>query len=106
MNRFLCALTGLVCFALLISRAEAESPPYKKNLIPSWGDLCLVYGPGTDASMDTDQAMENMVRHWKGRGFTMGNANRRRWPASSKIQGDALGAGPEAGLVSAPGSCL
>ncbi|MFO1006957.1 MAG: hypothetical protein U0929_13435 [Planctomycetaceae bacterium] len=70
MNRLLCALSILVCFALLISRVEAESPPYKKNLIPSWGDLCLVYGPGTDASMDTNQAMENMVRHWKGRGFT------------------------------------
>lgn len=41
-----------------------------RNVIPSWGDITLVYGPGTDAAMDTPEAMDRMVKHWKGRGFT------------------------------------
>ena len=69
-NRMICGLLGLLAWVLCSSRIDAETPAYKKNLIPSWGDLCLVYGPGTVASMDTDQAMESMVAHWKGRGFT------------------------------------
>jgi hypothetical protein len=38
--------------------------------VPSWGDIVWVYGPGTDPAMDTPQALENMIKHWKGRGFT------------------------------------
>ena len=60
----------LAIFALLLVRAAGEPPPPRMNVIPSWGDMTLVYGPGTDAAMDSVQAMENMVRHWKGRGFT------------------------------------
>ncbi len=70
MNRFIRKLFGLMLLVSHIGGVEAGAPPYKKNLIPSWGDICLVYGPGTDASMDTDQAMSNMVRHWQARGFT------------------------------------
>ena len=64
------SLIALMFFGWGITSAWAESPLPKRNLIPSWGDICLVYGPGTDASMDTEQAIENTVRHWKGRGFT------------------------------------
>ena len=58
--------------AILILSASVSAEPTapKMNVIPSWGDMTLVYGPGTDAAMDTPQAMENMVEHWKGRGFT------------------------------------
>lgn len=56
--------------AVVAAQALAESPRHSRNVIPSWGDMTLVYGPGTDPAMDTEQAMENMVRHWKGRGFT------------------------------------
>ena len=61
-------LIMMVAFAA--GRAVADAPAPDRNIIPSWGDITLVYGPGTDAAMDTPQAMENMVRHWKGRGFT------------------------------------
>mgnify|MGYP003640105730 CR=1 FL=1 len=51
--------------------AHAELPQETKmNVIPSWGDMTLVYGPGTNAAMDSPAAFEHMVKHWKGRGFT------------------------------------
>ena len=60
----------LTLLAVTVGSASAELPLPKRNLIPSCGDMCLVYGLGTDAAMDTAEAMENMVRHWKGHGFT------------------------------------
>jgi hypothetical protein len=59
----------LTLLAVTVGSASAELPLPKRNLIPSCGDMCLVYGLGTDAAMDTAEAMENMVRHWKGHGF-------------------------------------
>jgi len=50
--------------------ALGEEPRYKRNVIPSWGDMTLVHGPGTFPAMDSPEAMRNMIRHWKGRGFT------------------------------------
>lgn len=50
--------------------AYSQGETGKLYAIPSWGDMTLVYGPGTDAAMDTPQAMENMFRYWKGRGFS------------------------------------
>lgn len=63
-------LLHLAIYACIVSTALAQSQRYEMNLIPSWGDIVLVHGPGTDASMDSPQAIENVVRHWKGRGFT------------------------------------
>ncbi len=65
-NSFIALLLGLS------SAACAASPESQdvRNLIPSWGDITLVHGPGTDAAMDTPQAMDNIVKYWKGRGFT------------------------------------
>lgn len=63
-------LCSIALCALLVGTAAAETPAPQMNIIPSWGDIAFVYGPGTDAAMDSSQAMENMVKHWKGRGFT------------------------------------
>jgi hypothetical protein len=60
----------ILALAIVCAPVRAEAPPYEMNLIPSWGDIVLVHGPGTDACMDTPQAMENIVKHWKGRGFS------------------------------------
>ncbi|MBM4087414.1 MAG: hypothetical protein FJ272_21690, partial [Planctomycetes bacterium] len=43
---------------------------YRNNAIPSWGDYVCAFGPGTDPAMDSPEAVENMIRHWIGRGFT------------------------------------
>ena len=56
-------------FAILPSGA-VQADTAGKYLIPSWGDITLVYGPGTDAAMDSEHAMDAMVKHWKARGFT------------------------------------
>lgn len=60
----------LVCVSHGLAAEKAPKTAPEMNVIASWGDLTLVYGPGTDPSMDTDQAMENAFTHWKGRGFT------------------------------------
>jgi hypothetical protein len=60
----------LLAIAVVFVPAIRAEERAVRNLIPSWGDITLVYGPGTDAAMDTPEAMENMVKHWKGRGFT------------------------------------
>lgn len=43
---------------------------YEMNVIPSWGDIAIVHGRGTDAAMDSPEAIANIIKHWKGRGFT------------------------------------
>lgn len=57
----------LLTFALPVT---AEEPKSERNVIPSWGDMTIVHGPGTFPAMDSPEAMRNMIRHWKGRGFT------------------------------------
>lgn len=69
MTRKLACFTFLAAAAFSISLCAAAEQP-QRDLIPSWGDMTLVYGPGTDPAMDTPEAMANMVKHWKGRGFT------------------------------------
>jgi hypothetical protein len=39
-------------------------------VIPSWGDVTIVHGRGTDAAMDSPEAMAAIIKHWQGRGFT------------------------------------
>jgi hypothetical protein len=43
---------------------------FENDVVPSWGDIVWLYGPGTDPAMDTPQALENMFKHWQARGFT------------------------------------
>ncbi len=61
-------------FALMVLtsvvRGDNPQPPPKLYAITSWGDIVAMYGPGTDPAMDTPQALENMIRHWKARGYT------------------------------------
>ena len=38
--------------------------------VPSWGDVVCLYGPGTDASMDSPEAVEKTIKRWKARGMT------------------------------------
>jgi hypothetical protein len=77
MTRTLFALTAwLTLGGTPLARAaeaaagDAPASPDSRYVIPSWGDMTLVYGPGTDPAMDTPGAMERMFEHWKGRGFT------------------------------------
>lgn len=63
-----CAAAALAVGANAV--VAQEKKPQKMNLIASWGDITLVYGPGTDPAMDTADAMANMFAHWKARGFT------------------------------------
>lgn len=37
--------------------------------VPSWGDIVCLYGPGTDASMDTPEALERTIKRWRARGL-------------------------------------
>lgn len=62
---------GVVALIIAIFQCRpVHADPAGKYLIPSWGDITLVYGPDTDAAMDSERAMDNIVKHWKARGFT------------------------------------
>ena len=67
---FLATVLPVALAAVAGVASAADAPRHEMNVIPSWGDMTLVYGPGTDPAMDTPEAMANMVKHWKGRGFT------------------------------------
>ena len=59
--------------AQILSADCAAPPPAEKNerwAVPSWGDVVCLYGPGTDASMDSPEAMEKTIKRWIARGFT------------------------------------
>ena len=67
----------LVLFAGLLmgrgvqSASAAESAAVVERwVVPSWGDVVCLYGPGTDASMDSPAAIEKTFRRWMARGFT------------------------------------
>jgi hypothetical protein len=64
---------GLLVTGVLTTAIYADEAPKdhaRLYAIASWGDLVATYGPGTDPAMDTPQAMENMIRYWKARGYT------------------------------------
>ncbi|NUQ63344.1 MAG: family 10 glycosylhydrolase, partial [Pirellulales bacterium] len=54
--------------AVLCSNLLAASP--RNNVVPSWGDFVVAFGPGTDPAMDSPEAVQNMIKHWQGRGHT------------------------------------
>src|SRR5262249_45393685 len=60
----------MACACLALAQCHADSVNFENYAVPSWGDVVWVYGPGTDPAMDTPQALEHMIQHWKGRGFT------------------------------------
>lgn len=52
-----------------ISSAESDEPKTPAHrLIVGWDDAVIVCGPGTVAGMDSPEAIEKMVKRWKGRG--------------------------------------
>ena len=62
--------------ALTVSARCGEtpsSPSSEKTVerwaVPSWGDIVCLYGPGTDASMDTPGALERTIKRWRARGM-------------------------------------
>jgi hypothetical protein len=62
------AATVTLCL-FMASSAFAEHPQYR-YMIPSWGDVTLVHGPGTDPAMDSQEAFDRLFAYWKARGFT------------------------------------
>ena len=53
-----------------ISSVPAPVTGYQNHIMVSWGDQIIVCGPGTDAAMDSQQSITNIMKRIKGRGFT------------------------------------
>jgi len=55
----------------LIWGAESKPAPAdgERWAVPSWGDIVCLYGPGTDASMDTPEALARTIKRWQARGL-------------------------------------
>jgi hypothetical protein len=68
--------TAFVWFTVALRLAPAlpaladSTNRFENYVVPSWGDIVWLYGPGTDPAMDTPQALETMFKHWKARGLT------------------------------------
>lgn len=58
--------TWLIFFVTPPSLVIAQEAAHR--LIVGWDDAVIVCGPGTVAGMDSPQAIERMVKRWKGRG--------------------------------------
>ena len=63
-NRYMLSIVIFLCTSCGIVHS------YELNVIPSWGDSVFVHGPGTDAAMDSPETMENMIKHFRDRGYT------------------------------------
>lgn len=64
---------GAVFLSSIGLACSADVPVAKKTerwAVPSWGDVVCVYGPGTDASMDSPEAIEKTIKRWIARGYT------------------------------------
>ncbi len=71
-NRWLCRLViavGLLnsCYVPMVADEVRMSPAHR--LIVGWDDAVICCGPGTDAGMDSAQAIERIVKRWKARGI-------------------------------------
>ena len=53
---------------LAVVAADGQSATAHR-LIIGWDDSVICCGPGTDAGMDSPQAVERMVKRWKARGI-------------------------------------
>jgi len=70
MNRVISIIAVvIVCLSLECSASLADPPERRDYVLPSWGDLVSNYGPGVDPALDSPEAFEHMIVHWKGRGF-------------------------------------
>ncbi len=47
----------------------APNETVERWAVPSWGDIVCLYGPGTDASMDSPEALERTIKRWRARGM-------------------------------------
>ena len=47
------------------SAEKVLAKPVERWAIPSWGDVVICYGPGTDASMDSPEALEKTIKRWQ-----------------------------------------
>lgn len=66
-----CALA--VAMALLPAHESPAAEPAAEpahRLIVGWDDAVVCVGPGTDAGMDSPEAIRRMVKRWKARGIT------------------------------------
>ncbi len=66
MPRLLSFIGLLLAFISIVEADEPKTPAHR--LIVGWDDAVIVCGPGTVAGMDSPQAIEQMVKRWKGRG--------------------------------------
>jgi len=57
----------IILAGILGGTVQAEE---QRWAVPSWGDVVCLYGPGTDASMDSPEALERTIRRWQARGMT------------------------------------
>ena len=57
----------IILAGILGGTVQAEE---QRWAVPSWGDVVCLYGPGTDASMDSAGALERTIRRWQARGMT------------------------------------
>ena len=67
MLRFAVGMAMLWSGALWVDAADRQ-PATAHRLIIGWDDSVICCGPGTDAGMDSPQAVERMVKRWKARG--------------------------------------
>jgi hypothetical protein len=61
--------TFIVALILATSPCFAAAPDRPDYVLPSWGDIVYSYGPGVDPALDSPEAFQRMITHWKGRGF-------------------------------------
>lgn len=68
--------TGIATLAAFAVRLLAASTPSSaqeslaaNRLIVGWNDAVIVCGPGTDAGMDSPEAIQRIVKRWKERGI-------------------------------------
>ncbi len=62
-------MTGVISVWAESSSANPAEPT-QRWAVPSWGDVVCLYGPGTDASMDSPEALEKTIKRWRVRGMT------------------------------------
>ena len=66
----MCAVSwGMSWIAGMTVFAADDLTPMAHRLIVGWDDSVICCGPGTDAGMDSPQAIERMVKRWKARGI-------------------------------------
>ncbi len=63
-------IKGIILVLILCCCVVQSVSGYSNNAFLTWGDWCLVYGPGTDAAFDSPEAIVRIMKLWKARGYT------------------------------------